>query len=448
MSRQDITNIYKTTIASRAQTIALLNEVTNSRPNIERFNNAYSEWFIMSDKIEDWKDRWSWPWNQSSNIKKVESYSNLVINRAYPPPFKCKLLSRHYTSHVFLGDFLRVLGDSRTEEAKNISAENVETFKMKIEHLLYKANEQTVKYSNDKMYGIHSRTFSPLLLIPAQDAIKTSCGWNIEIKHAALPKDTSRIAARYVVNDFIIAFLLVCFEKIKDIMPIKDVFKYGTVLNLLEAMDAARSQRSKKRVGTQTIEGIKFENDKFLMYEPPDWSHSRKYFGAPGRTSLLDGSVQPGATWCTASTSTTHFTEYTQDYGNHLYYFIDKTSPAAAENQNQLYAVRTIGGKQDDWKIYKSLRASVNYDAHNQRPEILTLRKKIAEDEADASLVSVWQQLCDQNFGMYMEAATIEIRDQKNKFMHHWPRCVTANFNEDWFRKNIVFIDGVNQSKK
>jgi len=369
MSRQDITNIYETTITSRAQTIALLNEVTSSRPNIERFNNAYSEWFFMSHNIEPWEDRWSWPWNQSSGIKKVESYSNLVINRAYPPPFKCKVISKHFTSYSFLGDLLRVLGDSRTEEARNISAENVETFKMKIEHLLYKANEQTAKYSNDKMIGIHSRTFTPMILMPAADAIKKSCGWNIETKHAALPKDTSRIAVRYVVDESIVSFLLTYFEKIKDIMPIKDVFKYGTVLNLLEAMDAAKSQRSKKRVGTQTIEGIKFENDRFLMYEPPSWSHSRKYFGAPGRTSLLDGSVQPGATWCTSSTSTTHFTEYTQDYGNHLYYFIDKT--LHAHTDNQLYAVRTIGGKQDDYKIYKSLRDSANYDAQNNVQKFL-----------------------------------------------------------------------------
>jgi len=72
----------------------------------------------------------------------------------------------------------------------------------------------------------------------------------------------------------------------------------------------------------------------------------------------------------------------------------------------------------------------------------------MAEDNTDTPLVSVWQQLCDRNFGMYMEAATLEIRDQKNKFMYHWPRCVTANFDEDWFRNNIIFIDGVNQSKK
>lgn len=131
------------------------------------------------------------------------------------------------------------------------------------------------------------------------------------------------------------------FTQCADRLENKDIFAYGTIVNLLEAIAGTSTSREKV---TASIQGIKKKDPSFGYIGEDNTSvivcpqkatnpkglegevFSYKFFGGgreTGRIGLLTGERKPGATWCTAVDGGTHYKKYTNE-GNILLYFVKK----------------------------------------------------------------------------------------------------------------------------
>ena len=130
-----------------------------------------------------------------------------------------------------------------------------------------------------------------------------------------------------------------------------DIFAYSTIGELEDVLQSSRTsktdQKKAYKAATDVNIPLVFETDKYAVYQPKTWEASRKYFGAPIRTSLLDGEQKKGATWCTSATDNKHFNEYVNKRGDRLLYFIRK-------KDDKLFAARSRKTTDDRYQKWLS----------------------------------------------------------------------------------------------
>jgi len=133
------------------------------------------------------------------------------------------------------------------------------------------------------------------------------------------------------------------FTKCINRLENKDIFSYGTLFNLLTAIQYATPQKEKI---TASIKGIAQKQPSFGYIGEDNTSivvcpqtainpkgvmgeeFSYKFFGGGkevGRTGLITGARKPGATWCTAVEGGHHYNQYTSK-GDVLLYFVKKSN--------------------------------------------------------------------------------------------------------------------------
>lgn len=358
MSRQAITSIYETAIASRPQTRELLNEITNSNKMVERFNQAYGPWFPFGSSPDEgkgkinWRWAWSWPNGPGISTQRVENYIELVQKMKYPYPGKIANNSEQVIGQS-RGSFNNVIVHSLDAPTLRKAEEYLNIYYMLFQELLEKAYKINAEiYGPDKFpdvskikdpagAGMRAKGFMPFVLKMAEDVLQAKFKmWTIELKRS----DRARwdaYDARFVLNSSLINFVFLYFAKIQNIMPIKDILRYGNVLDLLQAMNSAQSNRSKTSTKSANIKeeipGKVFEDDTLIVVEPPSWQFSHRYFGEVRRSLYTPGRIIRGANWCTSSSDQSHFDKYTKVNHNHLYYFLRRTK------EEEVGALRTCG---------------------------------------------------------------------------------------------------------
>jgi len=359
MSRQAITSIYETAITSRPQTRELLNEITNSNKMVERFNQVYGPWFPFgSSPAEgkgkvDWGWAWTWPHSPGMSTQRVDNFIKLVQKMKYPSPGKIANNSEQVIGQSRGRGFSTILVHSLDVPALRKAEEYLNIYNMLFQELLEKAYKINAEiYGPDKFPdiskikdpagpGMRAKGFMPFVLKMAEDTLKAKFKmWTIELKRS----DRARwdaYDARFVLNSSLTNFIFLYFAKIQNIMPIKDILRYGSVLDLLQAMNSAQSNRSKTSTKganiKEEIPGKVFESDDLLIVEPPSWQFSHRYFGEVRRSLYTPGKIIRGANWCTSSSDQSHFDRYTNVNQNHLYYFLRRTK------EEEIGALRTCG---------------------------------------------------------------------------------------------------------
>jgi hypothetical protein len=237
--------------------------------------------------------------------------------------------------------------------------------------------------------------------------------------------------------------LIYVFNKIQAIMPIKDIFGYSTLNDLLRALLYSRSQRSIKKsykfaIPADLQDSTVYRDSNVLVVQPKTWEISRKYFGVK-RPSFIAGSdttaLISGSTWCTASSTSDKFREYTERYKYNLYYFVDL-------KDDSLWAVMTAGGSKERiiamyWAISTSLKSKGNFDKY--------LKGNTGSDEGIMNfMLKNMHEYYD--FEWFSESATIEARSGQNIQIN--PQTVYDRFNLslDWRKQYIQYINGVDNS--
>jgi hypothetical protein len=457
MSRYEITSLYENTILSRPYTRELLNEINNSPANIERFKSAYCPWIPFGHtKDRDWM--WLWPRmpGYSPDPDRIPAYNKLFISKKFPDPLRVKVKGDKISSE-FVGVFAYSLPVQSLRQG--------ETWKEQFHVLLADLLEKAA----DKKFG------AEFLHRAIEEKIEKNDVWRIEVIRDGNEWDMykEKFKVRYVLDDLVIHFMIIYFMNIQKILPQRDIFRYGSALDLLQAMNSAVSNREKKSTKgaavQNTIPGFIYEDDNVLVIEPQDWAFSRRYFGAPQRRSLLTkGKIIEGATWCTAASNNEHWQKYILGQKNHLYYFIEKPT-------DTLFAIRTAGGGNDsDDLIIQRLDRSVFSDVHRDMMFYLRTNNKLsdlenvtkfenkvreihrgARDERHfmravnkielEKLISAAVPFKALNYTAYTEFFTMEARDQENKIIPVYSIFNKFNLNEEWIRKHIKFFDVLDQ---
>lgn len=431
MSRHAITSLYETAIVSRPHTQQLLiNEISNSPSNVKYFDKVYSPWFVLGPS-ENSHWRWSWPRGQGTEV--VPEYTALFKEKDYPSP---RLLGTqgpggsvkdfNYTLLYSLPIPVSQAADVKKQEYDLLIENLCETYKEKYELLV--------------------------------NAVKGSSLWVIET--ARIARDTYKV--RYKLSDMAIHLILVIFMYKQKTMPQKDIFKYGSVLKLLHALNSIVSNRQKKSTAGAAIKkeipGLIYQDDNVIVVEPPTWQFSRRYFGAPKRRSLLDDAkIIDGAQWCTAASDYDHWHKFVDNYKNHLYYFVNKKT-------DELHAIRTAGGGDVStgnlYQIYNRMAYSVFSTAHSAElmtrardkqlvklTEVINFNKKLTSGyltKFDVDIPGLMQAVSDfkdDDYQAYTEYFTHEARNQQNEKITMQSIFDKYGLDINWVKKHLKFVD-------
>lgn len=157
-----------------------------------------------------------------------------------------------------------------------------------------------------------------------------------DIYHTAGPEgmgSATRRALEQIASNFIKRWDPRLQQRIKAAGGSADIFAYPSIdelddmISRINSTSSRQQQRQEiKRSKPDEHMPVVYECDEYVMYRPVTWEASRKYFGAPVRTSLLDGEQKEGATWCTAASREAKGPLYFQNYTERgrLFYFIRK----------------------------------------------------------------------------------------------------------------------------
>lgn len=450
--------IYENAIASRPATRQLLNEITNSNKNIEEFKKIYCPWFPFGYVSYSHKG-WGWAWPHGPGVitdpDRVPGYNELFKTKKYPDPTKTRInYNGIKISSYFSNVFIHSLKTSLIRQG--------ETWKHQYELLLTNLVERAkeAKIAAEFLHKI------------IEEKIASNNIWRIDLDHPDSPK-RDVYKTRYVLDDLVINFIIIYFMRVQKLLPQRDIFKYGSVLDLLQALNAAKSNRQKKSTKgaavKREIPGLIYEDDNVLVVEPQSWAFSRRYFGAPQRHSLVtDGKIIEGAKWCTSASDQTHWHKYIVSQQNHLYYFIQKST-------DQLFAIRTAGGGSESVKSsHARLLHSTLHQDHAayldnalrsgliaESEAVLEMHNKVKKIERGArdaqhyirqineeefeKIITLAKELKIFNYKAYTEYFTMEARDQENKMISTSKVYDTFGIGEDWIRKNLKFFDILDQ---
>lgn len=450
--------IYENAIASRPATRQLLNEITNSNKNVEEFKKVYCPWFPFGDiREQGW--RWSWPKGPGSIVDpdRVTNYAELFKKKKYPPPNRIPL----HTPKNMDSSFANVFIYSLPNQLLTLGEQWEHEYQILLTDLVAKAKEQ--KIAADFLHNaVINKVGNPNTV--------GQVAWWVEAQETP---NRDQYKVRYVLDDLIIHFIIIFFMRVQRLLPQRDIFKYGSVLDLLNALNSATSNRQKKSTKSaevkEKIPGLVYEDDNLLVVEPQTWEFSRRYFGAPTRYSLVTpNKLIKGATWCTAASDQTHWHKYIISQQNHLYYFIQKST-------DQLFAIRTAGGGNESVKssharllrstldqehaayLYSALRSGLIAESeavsqmHNKVQKIIDYAKnaqhymrQINEEEFER-IITLAKELKIFNYKAYTEYFTMEARDQENKMISTSKVYDTFGISEEWIRKNLKFFDILDQ---
>jgi hypothetical protein len=457
MSGYAITSLYENTILSRPYTRELLNEINNSPANIQRFEQAYCPWIPFGNTGDrDW--RWLWPKmpGYSADPDRIPEYDKLFKSKKFPEPLRIGV-----TGDKIASEFMNVFAYSLPVPTLRQGGVWKEQFHVLLADLVDKA-----KAKNIGAEFLHARI---------EENIQSNKIWRIEVARDGNDYDIykEKFKVRYVIDGIVIHFIIIYFMNIQKLLPQRDIFRYGSALDLLQAMNSATSNREKKSTKgatvKDTIPGFIYEDDNVMVIEPQTWSFSRRYFGAPQRRSLITkGKVIEGATWCTAASNSDHWQKYIVAQKNHLYYFIEKST-------DKLFAIRTVGGGNDaNDLIIQRLDKSIFSDEHRDLLFLLRTNNKLSDPEGVTKfenrvreiqrgarderhfmravnntelekVISAAVPFKALNYAAYIEYFTMEARDQENKIISVASIFNKFNLNEEWIRKHIKFFDILDQ---
>ena len=450
--------IYENAIASRPATRQLLNEITNSNKNIEEFKKIYCPWFPFGD-IQEQGWRWTWPNFSGSMVDPdtVPNYAKLFKQKKYPPPNSIPQRTPKGMDSSFGNAIIYSLPNQLRTQGEQWEHE----YKILLTDLVNKAKEQNIG-ADFLRNAVINKVNRPTSV--------WDVAWWVEVVETP-QRDQYKV--RYTLNDLIINFIIIYFMRVQKLLPQRDIFKYGSVLDLLYALNSATSSRQKKSTKSaevkERIPGLIYEDDNMLVVKPTNWEFSRRYFGAPIRYSLvIPNKLIKGATWCTSASDQTHWHKYIINQQNHLYYFIQKST-------DELFAIRTAGGgnesvkaafarclnsvlgQEHDAYLYNALRSnliaepeavseiynkvkSIERGARDERHYI----RQINEEEFER-IITIAKELKIFNYKAYTEYFTMEARDQQNKMISTSKVYDTFGIGEDWIRKNLKFFDILDQ---
>lgn len=455
-------NIYEIAVASRPATRQLLNEITNSNRNVEEFQRVYTPWFPFGEtRIQGWK--WNWPAGEL--IDKVSEYQKLFTEKKYPSPTRINSQDGviPYRSRA---SFDRVMQWSLDNQVEYTARQYYEDYKMFLRNLL----EQSIEQKNGW----------DILHIAVERLLNEGGVWTIEVIDAGSTSTREVYKARFALNTYVIHFIILYFAKFQRILPQRDIFKYGSVYNLLQTLASAVSNRQKKstkkaQVQGQDIPGKIYEDNNLLIVEPRSWEFSRRYFGAPTRRSLLTNRLFRGATWCTAASTREHWEDYIDTQYNHLYYLVEKTP------EERLFAIRTVGGADviDDMNSTLETKYNEIYQNSFLRPfhyqsvlphmisagvisQVDAVRKvyndflrviQSARDERGfireingqdvKKIITIAKDLKEKNPMAYIEAFTFEVRDQENNPISYGKLFKELNINLNFVFQHLDFFDAL-----
>ena len=448
--------IYENAIASRPTTRQLLNEITNSNKNVEEFKKIYCPWFPFGDVREQ-----GWGWNfpkapgGSVDPDRVPNYAKLFKEKKYPSPNRIPHRTPKRIDSSFMNVFLYSLDNRLHMQGAQWRAQ----YDILLADLVDTAKKQ--KIGADFLHTAVSKTIEE----------PNGSAWFVEVIEA--PIRDHYYKARFVLQDMVIHFIIIFFMRVQKLLPQRDIFKYGSVLDLLQALNSVTSNRQKKSTKgaavQETIPGLIYEDDNMLVVEPQTWEFSRRYFGAPQRRSLVTkGKIIEGATWCTAASDQEHWQKYIVNQQNHLYYFVQKST-------DELFAIRTAGGGSESVKssFARLLKSALSeehdmYISHivrnNLTPEpegVADIFNKYKEIERGARderhfmrpineeeferIITIVKESKTFNYKAYTEFFTMEARDQQNKIISTSKIYDTFGIGEDWIRKNLKFFDILDQ---
>ena len=238
------------------------------------------------------------------------------------------------------------------------------------------------------------------------------------------------------------------FNVKQQYLPIKDIFSYRTLNDLLRALLTSRSQRQQKKgfaVPADLNRCIIYRDNRVIVVKPDSWDVSHKYFGKY-RTSIITGKTIEGSHWCTAASTNMHWNMYVKSRGNHMYYFMDV-------NTEELWAIRTIG---KDWN--NPIIASWDEDRHLfEHPEYQYIGRMVQVyrehnpkeiQELSYDIKGFAEYMAKKHpFSQFAEICTLETRNQANDY-HNTPYEVFKkyNLNDAWIKQHITFIDEINNN--
>lgn len=254
----------------------------------------------------------------------------------------------------------------------------------------------------------------------------------------------------FFVADFDYWYILIffMFNVKQQYLPIKDIFSYRTLNDLLRALLTSRSQRQQKKgfaVPADLNRCIIYRDNRVIVVKPDSWDVSHKYFGKY-RTSIITGKTIEGSHWCTAASTNMHWNMYVKSRGNHMYYFMDV-------NTEELWAIRTIG---KDWN--NPIIASWDEDRHLfEHPEyqhmgrmVQVYREHNPKEMQNLSydIKGLAEYMAkNHTFSHFAEVCTLETRNQANDYLDT-PYKVFGkyNLNDAWIKQHITFIDEINNN--
>jgi hypothetical protein len=435
----------------------LLNEINNSPANIQRFEQAYCPWIPFGNtRDRDWQWLWPKPPGYTPDSDRIPEYNKLFISKKFPDPLKIKV-----TGDKIASEFMNVFAYSLPVQ----SIKQGETWKEQF-HVLLADLVDKARAKNIGADFLHARV---------EENIQSNNVWKIEVVRDGNEYDKykEKFKVRYMIDGIVIHFIIIYFMSIQKLLPRRDVFSYGSALDLLQAMNVATSSRERKSTKSaavkDTIPGFIYEDDNVMVIEPQTWSFSRRYFGAPQRRSLITkGKVIEGATWCTAASNTDHWQKYIVAQKNHLYYFIEKST-------DELFAIRTAGGGNDaNDLIIQRLDKTIFSSEHNDMLFLLRTSNKLSDPENVTKLQNTVQEIQrgarDKNYIIrsvnetelekvisaavpfknlhytaYTEYFTMEARDQENKIISMASIFNKFNLDEEWIRNHLKFFDVLDQ---
>lgn len=211
-----------------------------------------------------------------------------------------------------------------------------------------------------------------------------------------------------------------CEDIIRGMNRGADIFSFNDRLSVHRALNFAEEEKQRREMEREVKanaakydikKDIVYQDDTIIAVKPSSYHISRLYFGAPTRTSILDGKKKEGATWCTASTDEKFFRKHTTGL-NYLIYFIRK-------KDDQLFALagRSMSqGKRDT--LIKQIKEDLSYEKflRNISVQFKDSVKKLTLLGSQVWMENILHVYIDNHIMPFMSEYE-ELRDQENEMI-------------------------------